>query len=309
MTTNDVDAPWIGPPAAHETAEVAALVATLVEGAGLPLDGVSELEELLVARAGERVVGAVGLEVFDDAGLLRSLAVAPDHRGRGLGSRLGRAVIGRAAELGLRRLFLLTHEAPFFARLGFEECERSTVPASLAASSQLTSEACGAARCMVLALEGGAALQDRYPGNHCFGCGPSNRRGLRLKSHRFGDACVARFSPSPEHNAGPEAWLNGGIVATLLDCHGVFAAIADAYAREEREFASAPLIWYVTGSLSVRYERPTPIDREARLVARVRSIAGRKTTVDCSLRSGGLVCATGMVVAVRVEEGWKSPPA
>ena len=44
--------------------------------------------------------------------------------------------------------------------------------------------------------EGEEALQDRYPGNHCFGCGPLNRRGLRLKSQRVGDVCVARFRPS-----------------------------------------------------------------------------------------------------------------
>jgi N-acetylglutamate synthase-like GNAT family acetyltransferase/acyl-coenzyme A thioesterase PaaI-like protein len=302
MTTTEADKLVIGPRAAQEIGASEELVAA----AGLPVEGVAAASAFLVARDGEELVGTVALDVFGETGLLRSLAVTPKNRGNGLGRRLCDALLGRAAELGLRRVFLLTLEAPFFARLGFEECERSIVPGDLAASFQFTAGVCATATCMVFELGGGEALQDLYPGNHCFGCGPRNRAGLRLKSFRAGDATVARFLPSPEHNAGPEAWLNGGIVATLLDCHGIFAAIADAYRREGRPFASAPLIWYVTGSLSVRYERPIPIDREVRLVARVQTAADRKTAVECALYSVDTVCARASVVAVRVEEGWKT---
>ncbi len=261
-------------------------------------------EDPIVLRAPELAAGSelaigeptiVTLELFGTAGLLRSLAVAPDFRGGGLGTRLCRALIRRATELGVERLFLLTLDAePFFARLGFVECERASAPANLAASRQFASGVCSTATCLALDLTQLVdvdALQDRYPGNHCFGCGPANERGLQLKSHRSGDITVARFRPSPEHNAGPEAWLNGGIAATLVDCHSVFTAIADAFEREGRPFASVPLIWYVTGSLSVRYERPVPIDAEVRLEARIRATAGRKTTVDCTLSSGDEVCA------------------
>ena len=298
----------VGPCGPDELSDVEALLAA----AGLPVEGVADLEELIVARAdGEAgrpvVIGAVGLEVYGSVGLLRSLVVAPELRGNGLGLRLGRRLIGRAAELGLERLYLLTLEGPFFERLGFEACERARVPSDLAASFQFTAAHCDAATSMTLHLGGGEALQDLYPGNHCFGCGPENARGLRLKSLRAGDVCVARFVPSPEHNAGPPAWLNGGIVATLLDCHGIFTAMADAYEREGRAFAAAPLIWYVTGALAVRYERPTPIDREVRLIARAQAVEGRRTEVECKLFSGETVCATASVVAVRVEEGWKNP--
>ena len=311
MTAIGADRVAIGTPAEDELPGVLALVAD----AGLPDEGIAELpDSLLVARVGDKLVGTVGLELFGTAGLLRSLAVAPDFRGGGLGTRLCRALIRRATELGVERLFLLTVDAePFFARLGFVECERASAPANLAASRQFASGVCSTATCLALDLTQLVdvdALQDRYPGNHCFGCGPANERGLQLKSHRSGDITVARFRPSPEHNAGPEAWLNGGIAATLVDCHSVFAAIADAFEREGRPFASVPLIWYVTGSLSVRYERPVPIDAEVRLEARIRATAGRKTTVECTLSSGDEVCATAEVVAIRVAGGrWRANPA
>ena len=150
------------------------------------------------------------------------------------------------------------------------------------------------------------ALQDLYPGNHCFGCGPANQSGLQLKSYASGDGIVATFLPAPHHNAGPEGWLNGGIVATIMDCHSIFTAIADAYTKDARVFAGEPLIWYVTGSLSVRYERPVPIDKEVQLVANAAQTAGRKTDVNCTLLSGGVTCATAKVVAIRVGDEWKN---
>lgn len=149
-------------------------------------------------------------------------------------------------------------------------------------------------------------MQDLYPGNHCFGCGPANQLGLQLKSYPSSEGYIANFLPSPQHNAGPEGWLNGGIVATIMDCHSIFTAIGDAYERDERVFAGDPLIWYVTGSLSVRYERPVPIDREVQLVAHAVQSAGRKTDVDCTLLSDGVPCATARVVAIRVGDEWKN---
>ena len=67
------------------------------------------------------------------------------------------------------------------------------------------------------------ALQDRYwPAGTCFGCGPANDKGLRIKSRveqRDGETVVvARFTPEPHHQAFPGV-LNGGIIGALLDCH------------------------------------------------------------------------------------------
>ena len=140
------------------------------------------------------------------------------------------------------------------------------------------------------------------PGNHCFGCGPGNREGLRIKSYWAGEQeSVCRFQPRPHQAAGPRGYLNGGIIATVIDCHGVCTAIADAYRREGREVGEGELIWYVTGSLTVDYRRPTPIDREATIRASIAEIAGRKTWVDCELTAGGEVGARGRLLAVRVD--------
>ncbi len=57
----------------------------------------------------------------------------------------------------------------------------------------------------------------------CFGCGPANPAGLRIRSFEEGDAGVARWRPGPHHHAFPGT-LNGGIVGALLDCHSNWAA-------------------------------------------------------------------------------------
>ena len=68
------------------------------------------------------------------------------------------------------------------------------------------------------------SLQDRYaPQNQCFGCGPANSKGLRIKSYVVGDELVAEFTPEAHHIAFAGV-LNGGIIGTLLDCHSNWAA-------------------------------------------------------------------------------------
>ncbi len=61
------------------------------------------------------------------------------------------------------------------------------------------------------------AIQDLLPGNHCWGCGPDNPRGLQIKSHVEGDETVCRFQPSPDHMAGPTHVVYGGIIASVID--------------------------------------------------------------------------------------------
>lgn len=149
------------------------------------------------------------------------------------------------------------------------------------------------------------AFQDRIPDNLCFGCGPENPGGLQVKSRWEGDESVCTWRPSPHHAAGPAGILNGGIIATVIDCHTVCTAIADAYRREDREIGSDPAIWYATGTLQVRYLRAVPIENELRLRARIGEIAGRRTHLTCSLISSDVECATADVVAIRVPDGWR----
>jgi acyl-coenzyme A thioesterase PaaI-like protein len=138
----------------------------------------------------------------------------------------------------------------------------------------------------------------------CFGCGADNEKGLKIKTYWDDGVGRSTFHPEPHMMAGPPQFLNGGIVATLVDCHGICTAIGHLYAAEDREVGSEPAIWCVTGSLHVDYKRPTPIDKPVELIGRVMTQDGRKLTVECALESEGKVCATGTVVAVRVGQEW-----
>jgi len=145
------------------------------------------------------------------------------------------------------------------------------------------------------------AIQDQIAGNHCFGCGPRNEGGLQIKSYWSGDnETSVRFQPQQHHCAGPADLVNGGIIATVIDCHCVCTAMAHAYRLENRPIGSDPQLWFVTGSLQVSYQAPTPIDRPLIVNAQIVEWSDRKTIVRCELVSGDLVCVTSEVIAVRV---------
>jgi amino-acid N-acetyltransferase len=107
----------------------------------LPIEGLSEaLETAFVARDGDHVVGSAALEIYDDGALLRSVAVAPDRQGRGIGRAITEEVIRLATELQIPALFLLTTTAEqFFPKFGFERIVRSAVPPGVRASLEFTS--------------------------------------------------------------------------------------------------------------------------------------------------------------------------
>ena len=149
------------------------------------------------------------------------------------------------------------------------------------------------------------AIQDLMPSNHCYGCGPNNDKGMRLKSYWDGDETVCRYQPRPEQCAGPTNYVYGGTIASVIDCHSIGTAISNYYRLEGRETGELPEIWCVTGKLSVSYLAPTPIDQELLLRARIREAGERKSIVDCSVTVGDTVTATAEVIAVRVRDGWK----
>jgi acyl-coenzyme A thioesterase PaaI-like protein len=156
-------------------------------------------------------------------------------------------------------------------------------------------------------VAGRRAFQEAMGETYCFGCGVANPEGLQLKSYWDGEESVATFRAAPAHAAGPRHVVNGGIIATVIDCHAVCTAIAAAYRAEGREIGSEPSIWYVTASLQVSYLKPAAIDRPLELRARVTGVKGKKSSVACSLSSGGVECARGEVLAIRVGEGWRKP--
>ena len=99
--------------------------------------------------------------------------------------------------------------------------------------------------------------------------------------------------------------MNGGIIATLIDCHCMGTAMANAYRKEGRNLSEGPEYRYATGTLTVRYLKPTPNDT-VELRAKVIEAKGRKTTLSCKMISSkGEVSATAEVVAIRVFDGSK----
>jgi acyl-coenzyme A thioesterase PaaI-like protein len=144
------------------------------------------------------------------------------------------------------------------------------------------------------------AFQDHYADDvsHCYGCGRLNEEGLHIKSYWDGEESVARFTPRACHIAAP-GFVYGGVIASLIDCHGTGTAAAAAYRAEGRAMDTQPGIRFVTASLKVDYLRQPPWPRTpgAGKGKECRQTQGRR-------RGRGLaeekVCARGEVVAVRM---------
>jgi len=147
------------------------------------------------------------------------------------------------------------------------------------------------------------AFQDSYPDDlsHCYGCGRLNEQGHQIKSYWSGDETVATFLPRPHHIAIP-GYVYGGLIASLIHCHGTGTAAAAAYRAAGREMGSDPPFRFVTASLQVDYLRPTPLGVPLHIRGRVKEISGRKVIVSATVSAEGQVCARGEVVAVQMPE-------
>jgi acyl-coenzyme A thioesterase PaaI-like protein len=140
-------------------------------------------------------------------------------------------------------------------------------------------------------------LQDKYaPNGVCFGCGPKNTEGLQLKSVPVGDAIVADWKPKPHHVAFGN-FGNGGIISVLMDCQSNWAA---AYALMKLRGLSSPP-GTVTSEYTVKFLKPSPIDKEWQLRAWATAIDGDRVTVSGELRVDRILTATmtGLFMAVR----------
>lgn len=116
-------------------------VLRLLEENHLPQDDLeNHLATTLIARQDDRIVGSAALEIYADGALLRSVAVAAELRGQGLGHAMTDAAIGLARRLQLPSIYLLTTTAEqFFPRFGFERIQRADVPATVQTSIEFTS--------------------------------------------------------------------------------------------------------------------------------------------------------------------------
>lgn len=147
----------------------------------------------------------------------------------------------------------------------------------------------------------GKAFQDYYPDSlsYCYGCGRLNQHGLQLKSYWNGDEALAIFQPESYHMAIP-GYVYGGLIASLIDCHGTGMASAASYREAGRAMGTEPPLRFVTASLHVDYLRPTPLGGPLEVRGRIKEIKERKVVVEATVVVEGEVCARGEVVAVRM---------
>jgi acyl-coenzyme A thioesterase PaaI-like protein len=147
------------------------------------------------------------------------------------------------------------------------------------------------------------AFQEFYPQelSHCYGCGRLNEHGYQLKSYWDGEETVASFTPQPYHIAIP-GYVYGGLIASLIDCHGTGTAAAAAYRAAGREMDTEPALRFVTAALQVEYLRPTPLGAPLEIRGRIEEVKERKVVVKATVTVNGEVCARGQVIAVRMPE-------
>jgi acyl-coenzyme A thioesterase PaaI-like protein len=153
------------------------------------------------------------------------------------------------------------------------------------------------------------AIQDHYPDgfSHCNGCGRLNAQGHRLRSIVEGDEVVARYAPKPHEIAVP-GFVYGGLVASLIDCHGIATAAAHALREAGHAVGDGPSPRYVTAALRVDFLRPTPFGPELELRARVSETGRKKIVSAVRLLADGVETARGEVVAVPMPETMGTVP-
>lgn len=147
------------------------------------------------------------------------------------------------------------------------------------------------------------AFQDYYPDNlaHCYGCGRLNEAGHQIKSYWDGEESICLFKPETYHISIP-GYVYGGLIASLIDCHGTGTAAAAGYRAENRSMDSLPALRYLTASLHVDYLKPTPLNEILELRGVVKEVKGRKVVVDINLSAKGIITAHGQVVALQVPD-------
>ncbi|MBS72844.1 MAG: thioesterase [Euryarchaeota archaeon] len=143
------------------------------------------------------------------------------------------------------------------------------------------------------------SVQRQYaPNSICFGCGPANEKGLKIDSYRTNKGLELKFVPNEEHQAFP-GMINGGIIGSLMDCHGNWAA---AIALMDLNGLDEPPCT-VTANYSISLRRPTPSETELHILAEIEDIQEDRAKVKMTLTANEKVCATGSGLFVAVKDG------
>lgn len=143
------------------------------------------------------------------------------------------------------------------------------------------------------------SLQDRYAADTiCFGCGPINPHGLRIKTFIEGEEGICELRPEPHHEAF-EGMLAGGIIGAVFDCHSNWTA---AYHLMVSGGLDRPPVT-VTAEYGVKLLKPTPTNAHLVFKTRVTEASQRKVTVEGRLEADGVLTATSHGIFVAVKQG------
>jgi len=135
----------------------------------------------------------------------------------------------------------------------------------------------------------------------CFGCGVKNEHGLQIKSFPVDGKVICDWQPEPHHCAGT-TFMNGGIIATILDCHMGCAAIQGLHKEVGESEGVEPVnLHCVTGNLNVNYLAPTPMDDAVHLEAWTTRVEGKKVFVEATLTAKGTITANATALFIRVD--------
>ncbi len=137
-------------------------------------------------------------------------------------------------------------------------------------------------------------------GDVCFGCGQNNQQGLKIRSYWDNDQSICVWTADQQHQGWPSLTC-GGIIATLIDCHCMATAMATAVKNEHRCLGSYPSYRFATGTLQVKYLKPTPVDVPITLKAWVTGIKDKRIyTLHCDVEVQAQLTAEAEVIAFLV---------
>lgn len=155
------------------------------------------------------------------------------------------------------------------------------------------------------------ALQDiAAPEGVCFGCGSKNEHGLQIKSYWDvdGEHVIMKYMPDARYVGWPSL-VYGGIISCLIDCHSNWTAMANYYRAENREPGTLLRIDCVTGTLGIKYIKPTPMGVPLLFKARIKRVIGRKSIVLCEVYANDVLTVVSDSIFVRVDVGYLAKTA
>ncbi len=143
------------------------------------------------------------------------------------------------------------------------------------------------------------AIQDDYPNDfaHCYGCGHQNEEGHRFRTIWDGDQTVTIHQPEEKYTALP-GFVYGGMIASLVDCHGTGSAALYLHRKNGHEPGDGvPAPRFVTASLHVDFLKPTPQGVSLKAIGNVEEIHPKKFKVHTEVYADDTLVVTGEVVA------------